>query len=91
MNETTAKILEAMPGTRRDIAERTSLAYMTIRRHLAVMKVGRDYHVSGWSSGHPGKPVPTFSAGPGTSVPLPPRSTFAERVAASRARARGDA
>lgn len=88
MSLTRKAILDAMPASRLELVKKTGLTYETIRRHFGAMTEQVDYHVSKWTTGQPGKPVATFSAGKGASVPPPARSIAAERVAASRARAK---
>lgn len=88
MSATRKAILAAMPGTRPELAEKTGIAYLATFRAVAALIKSREAHVSGWVGGHPGRPLAIVSAGRGSEARRPEKTTAAERVAASRARAK---
>lgn len=88
MSDTREKILAAMPGTRRELADKTGVAYLVAFRAVRALLREKKAHVSGWAVGHPGKPMAVLSAGAGRAAPNPSQSLQAMRVAQSRARAK---
>jgi hypothetical protein len=64
------RVLAALPGTYREIAERACCSYSAAVRWMRILR-GDVVHVSGWRSttGHGGLPQPIFSLGAGKDVP----------------------
>lgn len=84
-------VLDALPGTVKEISLKSKIATKTVRRWLAVlMNPGRDRQVRivEWVRREKGPPVPVYGKGAEPSEPRPGGYTPAERMARHRASAR---
>lgn len=59
------RVLDAMPGTRKELQAKTGLAVMTIHHWTTQAHADGDCHISGWHRPSKGPFAPRFSAGPG--------------------------
>ena len=84
-----ARVLEAMPGTRAQIRERTGLGVATVSRWCEDLRARGEAHVGGWWV-HPtgGPAAEVFHPGRGTTPKRPKLSTDRQRVRAYRRRMR---
>jgi len=81
-------IINAMPGTQAQIAQRVQRSVKTVSIELgALVRVGREAHIGDWQSqARGGKPIAVYFAGPGTNVPRPPLTRAALYAKRSRVR-----
>jgi hypothetical protein len=84
-------IVQAMPGTVREIARRSGYHHDTVVRHLAELRIGserlRRAHIGAWFEPEDGRtPAPIWHAGPGRhrAEPKRRRQTNAERWARAK-------
>lgn len=84
-------VRDALPGTWRDIHQRTGLGRTTIWRWLTHLHAAGDIHIAGWlPGGTPGTWLARYAVGAGRDVPKPTPLTEAQKSRAYRARARRD-
>lgn len=62
-------VLDAMPGTRKQIREKTGLPIMTVFHWTTATHAAGDAHISGWHRPPKGQFAPIFSAGAGQDKP----------------------
>lgn len=83
-----ATIIQAMPGTQAQIAQRVQRSIKTVSIELgALVLVGREAHIGDWlQQPRGGKPIAIYFAGPGTGMPRPPLTRAALYSKRSRVR-----
>ena len=83
-----ATIIDAMPGTQAQIAQRVRRSIKTVSIELgALVLIGREAHIGEWQrQARGGKPIAIYFAGPGNNMPRPPLTRAALYTKRSRFR-----
>lgn len=82
MSRSHTDILQAMPGTKRQLVDRSGWPRDTVQRAISRMVAGVDYHIPAWApaASGTGPRAAVYHAGPGRCVPCNLRPlTKAER------------
>jgi hypothetical protein len=79
--ETKAKLLAAMPGTREELQVKSGLANSTIRAVTKALLLAGECHIGDWQRGAGHKPRGVYQRGPGNKAKVP---RFFDRPKAQR-------